>query len=366
MKSKLPVTFVCAGGGGVGKTSTSAALALVLARRGAKVLLVTVDPARRLADAMGVIVDERVQPVSIDEGAKGRLFCLMPEPSRSMDTFVDVLFAEKPDESHRVKKNPIYRAMATGAASMHEIVSLILLAAEVERNDYDAVVLDTAPSRNALDFISYPARLATLFEGRAVGWLAGVAERVSRDKKPGFFASAQERVEQLFSRIIRPELLNDLASLFGELGLVKERFASLSRIAERLLLGDGSRYVLVAGPTRASVADIAYLRKRLEKLGVRARAVVCNRADSTQPAWLLDLEAHTHGQIGTSIAYAKAAYADRVRRGDELDREITKILGGTTRIRTSSVDAHEPVAVVKALAEDLSTKLGSLVDLPTK
>src|SRR5687768_7930832 len=120
----------------------------------------------------------------------------MPEPRRSTPTFAKVLFEDRPEDLARVMDNPVYLTMADAAAGMHEIVSLILVAKAIEDAEYDYLVIDTAPSRNALDFVSYPGRLAVLFEGRAVGWLGNLAKNVAEtDKAPGLFASMEKRVE---------------------------------------------------------------------------------------------------------------------------------------------------------------------------
>ena len=98
---KVPITIVCADGGGVGKTTTAAAIAVTMARADKKTLVVTVDPARRLAQAMGVEIDETVQPAHVEPGIETKLFALMPEPRRSTPTFAKILFEGRPDHALR-------------------------------------------------------------------------------------------------------------------------------------------------------------------------------------------------------------------------------------------------------------------------
>ncbi len=364
---KLPITIVCAGGGGVGKTTTSAALALALARTGKTTLVVTVDPARRLAHAMGIEIDEKVQPARIEPGVEGKLFALMPEPRRSTPTFASILYEGRPDDLARVMKNPVYRTMADAAAGMHEIVSLILVAKAVEERDYDYLVIDTAPSRNALDFVSYPGRLAVLFEGRAVAWLGQLAQRVNtpegqQEKRSGLFAGAQERVENLFSRILNARFLKDLAQLFADLTLVKDRFARFARIAESLLLGEGARYVLVSAPTGSAQADAVFLSKRLARLNQKARAAVLNRADETSPPWVAVLKAAAPGwpALGGAIQQVEVELASRKRAGDRLAAALTKDLKGVTQLRLPTVEAADPAVVVRELATQLAPALAKL------
>lgn len=365
---KLPKTIVCAGGGGVGKTTTSAALALALARKGKTTLVVTVDPARRLAHAMGVEIDEHVQAAHVEPGVEGKLFALMPEPRRSTPTFASILYEGRPDDLARVMKNPVYRTMADAAAGMHEIVSLILVAKAVEEREYDFLVIDTAPSRNALDFVSYPGRLAVLFEGRAVAWLGTLAQRVNspehkEDKKPGLLAGAQERIEHLFSRILNARFLKDLAQLFADLALVKDRFARFARVAETLMLGEEARYVLVAAPTGSAQADAVFLSKRLARLDHTARAAVLNRADETAPPWVEVLKKAAPGwpALGGAIQQVEVELASRKRAGDRLAAALTKDLKSVPQVRLPTVEAADPAVVVRELATQLAphlTKLG--------
>lgn len=365
--AKLPITIVCAGGGGVGKTTSSAALAVALARTGKTVLVVTVDPARRLAHAMGVEIDERVQPAHVEPAVEGRLFALMPEPRRSTPTFASILYEGRPDDLARVMKNPVYRTMADAAAGMHEIVSLILVAKAVEERDYDYLVIDTAPSRNALDFVSYPGRLAVLFEGRAVAWLGQLAQRVNapegqQEKRGGLFAGAQERVEMMFSRILNARFLKDLAQLFADLTLVKDRFAHFARIAESLLLGKKTSYVLVAAPTGSAQADAVFLSKRLGKLDHSARVAVLNRADEKAPGWVDVLKKAAPGwpALGGAIGQVEVELASRKRAGDRLAAALTKDLKNVPQLRLPTVEAADPAVVVRELATQLGPSLAKL------
>ena len=361
--TKVPVTIVCAGGGGVGKTTSSAALAVALARTGARTLIVTVDPARRLAHAMGVEITEVVQPAHVEPAVEGKLFALMPEPRRSTPTFARVLFEGRPDDLARVMRNPVYATMADAAAGMHEIVSLILVAKAVEEGDYDYLVIDTAPSRNALDFVSYPGRLAVLFEGRAVTWLGSMARNVAEDERgPGLFASVEKRVESMFARILNPRVLKDLAQLFADLALVKDRFARFARMSERMLLGERTRYVLVAAPTGSAQADVSFLARKLSKLNHRPAALVLNRSDQAEPGWLETLGHAGSGEeaLDAAVAQVRLEYATRKRAGDKLAALFTRELAGVPQVRMPTLESPDPVEIVRALATLMEPHLSVL------
>jgi len=363
--SRLPITIVCAGGGGVGKTTTSAAIALAMARAGKKTLVVTVDPARRLAQAMGVEIDETVQAAHVEPGIESKLFALMPEPRKSTATFARILFEGRPDDLARVMKNPVYTTMADAAASMHEIVSLILVAKAVDDQEWDVLVIDTAPSRNALDFVTYPGRLAVLFEGRAVGWLGQLANRVNSGEKvenPGLFAGAERRIEALFARILSARFLRDLTQLFADLALVKDRFARFARTAESLMLGDRTHYLLVAAPSGSAQADVVFLNKRLQRLKQIPTALLLNRSDTTSPPWLEVIKKASGGwpALGAAVTQVEVELAGRKRQGDRLATVLTKEIGSVQQLRLPTIEASDPAVIVRELATQLAPQLAKL------
>ncbi|MEJ7734507.1 MAG: ArsA-related P-loop ATPase [Polyangiaceae bacterium] len=271
---RRPEVIVCAGGGGVGKTTFSAALALSLARAGKRTLVVTVDPARRLADALGIAIGTEACSVDVEPGLEGRLHALMPEPESAVRLCLDYVFEGEPEARARVLDNSLYRALEDAIAGVHELLSVVLVARAAELLDVDRVVVDTAPSRHALDFVTYPGRLATLLEGRAMGWLARLTAR--GDEAPasarGLIAWGKRRVEKALGRVLGPHVLHDLASIFSDLSVVRHRFSAVTRQAEALLLGPSTRFVLVAAPTGSAAADAEYLAQRIEHLdAVRRR-----------------------------------------------------------------------------------------------
>ncbi|MEC7521072.1 MAG: ArsA-related P-loop ATPase [Myxococcota bacterium] len=362
MSAHAPKTVVCAGGGGVGKTTTSAALGLALARQGHRTLVVTVDPARRLASAMGVDVDAAVHEAHVEPGVEGKLFALMPEPRRSTRTFIELLFEEEPEAKARMLKNRIYLLLADAAAGMHEIVSLMLVAKAIEERTFDYLVVDTAPSRQGLDFVSYPGRLATLYEGRAVTWLgqlAGTGEAEEESDGGGLLAAGKKKVEQLFGRLVNPQTLRDLAGLFAELALVKDRFARLARVSEHLLLGPSTRYLVVAAPSGSAAADARFLGRKLKRLGQRPTALVLNRADAGTPDWLAQLDGAQAlpPELSQALEAVHAELHTRQRQGDALAETLQKDMPGTPTVRLPTLEARDPSRIVRSLADRLAAHL---------
>ncbi len=359
-----PRVIVCAGGGGVGKTTTSAALALALAARGHRTLIVTIDPARRLAGAMGVPITDVVTPVVLPAG-KGRLSALMPDPRRSMRTFLDHLFAAEPAARDRVLANKLYIGLADAAAGVHELVAMNLVARAATDGDFDVIVIDTAPSRHAIDFVTYPARLAALLGGRTVSWIAGMAQRSSGEPAPssGLLSWGTDRAEQLLARVTGPNLVRDTAALFGDLSLVREGFVSLTRRASELLLGERVAYALVAAPTEAARDDVLFLAARLEQLGRRPRAVVLNRADTHPAPWARAL------RVGPGVSPSIKEVLDvleqervgRARAADTLTVALGRSLSRAAIVRLPFVEATAPEAIVAALSAELDPHLAALL-----
>ena len=165
---------VCGGSGGVGKTTTSAAIALGMAAEGAKVAVVTIDPAKRLANALGLQELEneprRVEPERLAGAGtpfKGELWAMMLDPKRTFDELIERVAAD-PERAEEIKRNRVYRELSTAVSGSQEFTAVAKLY-ELDRDgDFDLLVLDTPPSRNALDFLDAPTRLTSFLEGRAL------------------------------------------------------------------------------------------------------------------------------------------------------------------------------------------------------
>jgi anion-transporting ArsA/GET3 family ATPase len=361
--SSTPLVVVCAGGGGVGKTTTSAALALALARQGRSTLIVTIDPARRLAGAMGVPIGDEVTQVPLPDTG-GRLFALMPDPRRSMRTLVDELFVNEPAAKAHLLANRLFVGLSDAAAGVHELVAMNLIASAAGGGRFEVVVIDTAPSRHAIDFVTYPGRLAALLGGRTIAWLAGVAERAT-DRAPsaGVLSWGAGRVESLLARVTGPNLLGDTASLFGDLARVRERFVALTQHAANLLLGARTAYVLVVAPTAAARDDAVYLHKRLDKLGRKPHAIVMNRGDVAAASYVGVLR-ETPGieaSVLDAVAILEEERATRARAAATFSAELARALPKMPIVRLPFIEAVAPDEVMLALAEELAAHVETLL-----
>ncbi len=358
-----PRVIVCAGGGGVGKTTTSAALALALARKGLRTLVVTIDPARRLADALGVTIGPLPHVVHVDPSTGDRLWALMPEPQASTRTFMEFLFRDEPASLERLFSNRLFLALSDALAGMHELVCMTLVARAASEHTFDYVIVDTAPSRYALDFVSYPPRLAALLESRALGFFGSLADRSGVHETEGAAAGlARKTAEAALARGLGGRLVLDLTSLFSEMLRVRERFAGLANQSARLLLGESSRYVLVAAPTGSALADVRFLARKLEKLGRTPSAVVLNRADVAPRAWAAALlaDAQTPPALAMAIRQIEAEREARTSAADQMSEVLARHLASVPRVRLPFVESRGPAEIVLRLADEVASGLSVL------
>ncbi|MCL2770666.1 MAG: AAA family ATPase [Solirubrobacterales bacterium] len=270
---------VCVGSGGVGKTTISAALGLGLAAGGGRVAVVTIDPANRLANALGVakLGDE---PHLVDTGAleirgelvQGELWAMTLDVKRTFDRLVARL---APDERAReeVLANRIYREISSAVAGSQEVSALARLYELEREGGFDVIVLDTPPSRNALDFLDAPGRLQRFLEGRALGMFLAPAGMTSRllGRPAGLLFS-------FFSRATGVDMVAELSVFFRSLG------GMLDGVHERAvgvgaLLRDpaSSTFLIVSSPERAGVDEAIFLAQRLRDAAMERGGLVVNR-----------------------------------------------------------------------------------------
>jgi anion-transporting ArsA/GET3 family ATPase len=265
---------ICAGAGGVGKTTVSATVALGLAAEGRRVAVVTIDPARRLAEALGL--DELGnQPRLVDPArfvragleVDGELWAMMLDVKR---TFDDLIAALAPDRGTReeILANPVYRQISTAVAGSQEYTAIAKLF-EIERGgEYDVIVLDTPPSRNALDFLDAPERLSGFLEGRALATFLAPSRHALR--LAGAMLAA-------FRRVTGAALLEDLATFFRLLSGLVDGFRERSHDVQRLLTDPSTAFVVVSSAERRAVFEAIFFTAELERAGMRRCAVIVNR-----------------------------------------------------------------------------------------
>jgi len=303
---------ICAGSGGVGKTTTSAAIALGLAAEGRRVAVVTIDPARRLADALGL--DElgneprQVDPARLSgHGLEltGELWAMQLDAKRTFDELIARL---APDDQSRdeVLGNRIYQELSGAVAGSQEFTAIAKLYELDRSGDYDTIVLDTPPSRNALDFLEAPDRLTGFFEGRALRMFlapTGIAAKV--------MGAGTGVVFSVLKRVTGVDLLSDLSVFFRSLGGLVEGFRERAAGVKAILEDPATTFLVVTSPEREPVAEAVYFRGKLRDAGMPFGGLVVNRVhvrapdeedpDDVRAALTEELGASLAGKVATTL-----------------------------------------------------------------
>ncbi len=269
---------VCGGSGGVGKTTSAAAIALGMAARGAKVAVVTIDPAKRLANALGLeelaneprrVAPERLAADGLE--VSGELWAMMLDPKRTFDELIDRV-APDPKRAEEIKANRVYGELSTAVSGSQEFTAIAKLYDLDREGEFDLLVLDTPPSRNALDFLDAPGRLTSFLEGRALKAFlrpTGLGMRVlGRGASP--FLAALRRVTGI-------DLVGDLSTFFQLLGGMTEDFSARAQQVEQMLLADTTAFLLVTSAQSEPIEESIWFRRTLEQGGLPFAGVIVNR-----------------------------------------------------------------------------------------
>ncbi|HEX9991559.1 MAG TPA: ArsA family ATPase [Acidimicrobiales bacterium] len=262
--------LVCCGSGGVGKTTTAAVLALEGARQGRQAVVVTIDPAKRLADALGLegLSDT---PSRIDGDWPGELWALMLDTKSTFDRLV-VQHAEDEAQAERILSNRFYRNISGALSGTQEYMAMEKLYELHEERNFDLVVVDTPPSRNALDFLDAPRRLTAFLDHRLFRALMAPTRGLVR--AVGFAAQAFFRT---VSRVVGGEVVNDAVAFFQAFEGMEQGFRDRAERVLQLLSDPATAFVLVASPRRDTIEEARFFAGRLAEGGIPVRALVVNR-----------------------------------------------------------------------------------------
>jgi anion-transporting ArsA/GET3 family ATPase len=274
--------IVCAGPGGVGKTTTAAALAVLAARRGASVAALTVDPARRLADSLG-IGNPGAEPSDVDPAlwrlpdtpASGRLTVMMMDTKRTFDEVVE-RHASSAEARDRILNNALYRHVSAQLAGAHEYMAMEKLLSLKSDESYDLIVLDTPPTRDALDFLSAPARLVGALDSSLMSWLAQ-AFSPTKGLTLNLLARGVSRVLGVMGRITGRELLEQLAGFIVDLNDLFGGFRERANAVARAFRGPEFGFVLVSSTRQNAMDESLAFARQIVAEGMALDAFIVNR-----------------------------------------------------------------------------------------
>jgi anion-transporting ArsA/GET3 family ATPase len=270
---------ICAGSGGVGKTTTSAAIAMGMAARGRKVAVLTIDPAKRLADSLGLPelgnVERRVDPAHLDAAGidlgDGELWAMQLDAKA---TFDDVVAKHAPDQEtrDRILENRIYKQISNALAGSQEYMAMEKLYELHAEDRYDLLVLDTPPSRNALDFLEAPRRLTQFIEGRSLKVFmrpTGIGMRV--------FGRGTSLGLSVLKRITGVDLLQDISEFFQAFSGMVAGFRERARRVNELLADERTSFLVVCGPQGEPISEAVYFHRKLVEAKLPFGGVIVNK-----------------------------------------------------------------------------------------
>jgi len=276
-----PHLLVVVGAGGVGKTTLAAALGLLASREPADTLVMTFDPSLRLKDALGVGDEARRSEVEVEAATRGRLFASLLD---ARDTFDRLIARYAPDEParRRIVTNRYYDKLSGALAGVLEYMAVERLFEVAGSGRFGHVVLDTPPTRQALDFLEAPQRIVAFLESGALRLaLRPWFDATGRLRPTRHLGLLGRNVESLLDRVVGLEVLREMAEFFQAFAPLFEGFRRRAAEVQDLLRSPRTAFVLVCGPGEEQIPDTLYFARRLAESGHRIEAVVVNRV---QPA----------------------------------------------------------------------------------
>ena len=342
--------IVCCGSGGVGKTTTAAALGLRAAERGRRVVVLTVDPARRLAQSMGLTeLDNTPRPVA---GVAGELFAMMLDMKRTFDEIIEA--HADPERARQILSNPFYQSLSSSISGTQEYMAMEKLGQLRRSDEWDLIVVDTPPSRSALDFLDAPERLGRFLDGKLIRILTAPAKAGGRSAFR-LLNTGLGFVTGVLTKVIGAQVLKDIQTFVSALDAVFGGFRQRAEQTYRLLQAPGTAFLVVATPERDAMREAAYFVERLAADRMPLAGLVVNRvhrspvpalsaARSTAAAE--ELEARGEHPL---TAAALRLHADRMHLAAREQREQEHF---------RSAHPTVPICQVPAMSEDVHDLAG--------
>jgi anion-transporting ArsA/GET3 family ATPase len=336
---------VCCGAGGVGKTTTSAALALAAAAAGRTVVVLTIDPARRLAQSLGLEeLDNEPRKVDVP-GADGELHAMMLDMKR---TFDDVVAAHStPERARTILENPFYQSLSSSFSGTQEYMAMEKLGQLRATDQWDLIIVDTPPSRSALDFLDAPNKMSRFLDGTMIRLLTGGGRAGLKFASAGFMLFSR-----IVSKILGGQLLRDISAFVSALDTMFGGFRERATATYELLRRPGTWFVVVASPEPDALREASYFVDRLSAEGMPLAGLVINR---THPPATTALSATRAEGAAEEVAESGADGADVAAAALRVHAERMVVATREQHLADRFTSAHPevPVRTVPAAAGDV-------------
>jgi len=334
-------TVVCCGSGGVGKTTTAAALALRAAEQhGRRTVVLTIDPARRLAQSLGLVeLDNSPRQV---KGINGDLHAMMLDMKRTFDEVV--LAHTDPRRAEEIFANPFYQAMSSTFSGTQEYMAMEKLGQLRSRDEWSLIVVDTPPSRSALDFLDAPARLARFLDGRMLRLLLAPARAGGRSMV-NLVTASFGMFSKVVQRVIGAQLLSDLSGFVAALDSMFGGFRERAEQTYRILQDRETAFLVVAAPETDAVREAAYFARRLGEERMPPAGLVLNKVIEIEAP--LSAEESLAGAAALAERGGHAATVDVLRVHAALVQQVVRQAAVIAEFRT----AHPGVPMTSVAAQ---------------
>ena len=365
--------IVCCGSGGVGKTTTAAAIGLRAAERGRHVVVLTVDPARRLAQSMGLSkLDNTPRPVPFPERVQagvsaagtdsdgtsgGSLHAMMLDMKRTFDEIVEA--HADPDRAAQILANPFYQSLSSGFSGTQEYMAMEKLGQLRRAEEWDLIVVDTPPSRSALDFLDAPQRLGRFLDGRLIRMLV-VPAKVGGRAYVKVLNAGFGIVTGVLTKVLGAQVLKDVQTFVSALDTMFGGFRERADYTYRLLRAPGTAFLVIAAPEPDALREASYFVERLAQEGMPLAGLVLNRVHRSPAARL---------SAPRSLAAAETLQAADGEDGNYRALTVATLRLHADRMQQSAVEhrvaehfttahPHVPVAEVPAQPDDVHDLAG--------
>jgi anion-transporting ArsA/GET3 family ATPase len=340
--------IVCIGTGGVGKTTIAASIAIKAALMGKRTLVVTIDPARRLSQALGIDATAEIVNVKLD-GAEDLLFAGMLSAEKTFERYI-VKSTKSEEAASRIMQNKLYRQLSSKLSGSQEFTSLLDLLDFYKSGKYDLIVLDTPPSQHAIDFLKAPERIYSLFQNQITQWFSVPS------KKDGFmsrvFQKSTQAVLSVFERVTGDEFMEELTDFFQALSVLQDSIKQNSYDSDQLLKSHESSFVLVTNYDKSKLKAANIMDVKLQDRGYALSKIIINKAfplwfknteesDNEQPRWPEDAQLY--------YEESKKYYGQQSKVYDSFFKDSNRTLG-SIEVPQMEIDLKDLVGL-KIIAE---------------